>query len=113
MGEGRIESRPRVAILGGGVMREAILASVLSAGWDTEEVAVTEPDAVRANEIAPQLRTGAVVVSIAAGLLRRFYEGRLPAGTPVVRVMPNAPAVIGMGASAISAGSHATTSTWL
>lgn len=146
MGEGRFESRPKVAILGGGVMGEAILAGILSAGWDIDEVAVTEPSAVRANEIserygvraaddgpttvsradvvlvalkpkdvgavlveiAPRLRAGALVVSVAAGLPCSFYEDRLPAGTPVVRVMPNTPAVIGMGASAISAGSHAT-----
>ena len=48
-----------------------------------------------------------LVVSIAAGLSTAFYEARLPAGVAVVRVMPNTPATIGRGISAISAGSHA------
>ena len=59
-------------------------------------------------QIAGSLRAGALLVSVAAGLPCAFYEQRLPAGTPVVRVMPNTPAVIGKGASAISAGAHAT-----
>jgi pyrroline-5-carboxylate reductase len=60
------------------------------------------------DEIAPALRPGTLVVSIAAGVPIAVYEQRLPAGTPVVRVMPNTPAVIGHGASAIAAGTHAT-----
>jgi pyrroline-5-carboxylate reductase len=59
-------------------------------------------------EVRDALRPGTLVVSVAAGLTCAFYEGRLPEGTPVVRVMPNTPAVIGHGASAISAGTHAT-----
>lgn len=58
-------------------------------------------------EIRDRLRTGALVVSVAAGLPISFYESRLVAGTPVVRVMPNTPAVIGKGASAIAGGSSA------
>ncbi|PVU84031.1 pyrroline-5-carboxylate reductase [Cellulomonas sp. WB94] len=60
------------------------------------------------DEIAPALRPGTLVVSVAAGVPIAAYEQRLPAGTPVVRVMPNTPAVIGHGASAIAAGTHAT-----
>ena len=32
-----------------------------------------------------------VFVSVAAGVTTAFYENKLPAGAPVVRVMPNAP----------------------
>ena len=53
------------------------------------------------------LGPGTAVVSVAAGLRTAYYEARLPAGVPVVRVMPNTPATIGRGISAISAGAHA------
>ena len=49
-----------------------------------------------------------LVVSLAAGLPTVLYERNLPAGTPVVRVMPNTPMLVGEAMSAISAGSHAT-----
>src|SRR5690606_31118079 len=49
-----------------------------------------KPDAVPTvlAEVAPVLRDGALVVSVAAGVPLRAYEDALPAGTPVVRVMP-------------------------
>lgn len=49
-----------------------------------------------------------VIVSVAAGVSTGFYEAKLPAGTPVIRVMPNAPMVVGGGVSALAAGSYAT-----
>lgn len=58
------------------------------------------------DEIAATLRPGAVVVSVAAGITTADLEARLPAGTPVVRAMPNTPALVGEGMSAISAGSN-------
>ena len=45
-------------------------------------------------EVSPHLGEGTVVVSVVVGLSTRFYEDRLPAGTAVVRVMPNTPSVI-------------------
>jgi len=47
------------------------------------------------------------VLSIAAGVSTATIEAALPAGTPVVRAMPNTPALVGAGASAIAAGSSA------
>jgi pyrroline-5-carboxylate reductase len=49
----------------------------------------------------------APVLSIAAGVTLRTLEEALPAGAPVVRAMPNTPALIGAGAAAIAAGSSA------
>lgn len=49
-----------------------------------------------------------VIVSVAAGVSTGFYESKLPAGSPVIRVMPNAPMVVGGGVSALSRGSFAT-----
>ncbi|MCV7345252.1 pyrroline-5-carboxylate reductase [Mycolicibacterium rhodesiae] len=49
-----------------------------------------------------------VFVTVAAGVTIGFYESRLPAGSPVVRVMPNAPALVGAGVSAMAPGRFAT-----
>jgi len=49
-----------------------------------------------------------VFVTVVAGVTIGFYEARLPAGSPVVRVMPNAPALVGAGVSALAAGRFAT-----
>ncbi|MDA8434576.1 MAG: pyrroline-5-carboxylate reductase [Actinomycetales bacterium] len=57
-------------------------------------------------EIAPHVRPGALVVSLAAGITTEFLESRLPAGVPVVRVMPNTPALVDQGMAAISPGAH-------
>ena len=45
-----------------------------------------------------------LVISIAAGISLSLLEGRLPEGTPVVRVMPNTPALVQKGVSALSRG---------
>ncbi|CAB4330339.1 MAG: pyrroline-5-carboxylate reductase [Actinobacteria bacterium] len=56
-------------------------------------------------EISQTLRPGALVISIAAGITTEYLEGLLPAGTHVVRVMPNTPALVDQAMSAISPGS--------
>jgi pyrroline-5-carboxylate reductase len=48
-----------------------------------------------------------LIISAAAGVSCATYERRLPPGHPVVRVMPNTPAMVGAGMSAISAGASA------
>jgi pyrroline-5-carboxylate reductase len=60
------------------------------------------------DEIAPHLKPKSLVISIAAGVPIALLEARLPAGTRVVRVMPNTPALVGAGATAISPGRLAT-----
>ena len=57
-------------------------------------------------EIAPELRAGQLVVSLAAGITTSFIESRVPEGVAVVRVMPNTPALVDEGMAAISPGSH-------
>ncbi|WP_040813615.1 pyrroline-5-carboxylate reductase [Nocardia concava] len=48
-----------------------------------------------------------VLVSLAAGVPTSRMESRLPAGFPVVRVMPNTPMLVGQGMSAIAPGRYA------
>ena len=49
-----------------------------------------------------------VFVTVAAGVTTAYYENKLPAGSPVVRVMPNAPMLVGGGVSALAPGRFAT-----
>jgi pyrroline-5-carboxylate reductase len=49
-----------------------------------------------------------LIISIAAGKTTAFIEDALEQKNPVIRVMPNTPAQIGKGVSAISAGRYAT-----
>lgn len=49
-----------------------------------------------------------VVISVVAGVNTGYYEARLPVGSPVIRVMPNTPALVGEGVSALAKGRFAT-----
>lgn len=51
--------------------------------------------------------TEQVLVSVAAGVSTGFFESKLAAGAPVVRVMPNAPMLVGAGISALAKGRFA------
>jgi pyrroline-5-carboxylate reductase len=57
--------------------------------------------------VAEHLRTETLVISIAAGVPLVALEARLPAGARLVRAMPNTPAMVLAGATAIAAGTHA------
>ena len=73
----------------------------------TDAVIAVKPDVVAA--VLPALAASGTprVLSIAAGIRTNAIEGGLPAGTPVVRAMPNTPALVGKGAAAIAPGSAA------
>ncbi|MEJ6538618.1 MAG: pyrroline-5-carboxylate reductase [Mycobacterium sp.] len=49
-----------------------------------------------------------VLVSVVAGVTTGFYESHLPAGSPVIRAMPNAPALVGAGITALAKGRFGT-----
>jgi pyrroline-5-carboxylate reductase len=57
-------------------------------------------------EVAPSLHPEALVVSVAAGITTEAMQAVVP--NPVVRAMPNTPALIGRGVTGISGGSRAT-----
>jgi pyrroline-5-carboxylate reductase len=59
-------------------------------------------------EVGPRLQPDQVLVSIAAGVTLASLERALQPAQPVVRVMPNTPALVGAGMAAVSVGHHAT-----
>ena len=63
------------------------------------------PDVI--GQLAPHLTRRQLVISIAAGIRLRWLASRLP-GVPLVRVMPNLPATVGCGWSAVALGGTAT-----
>ncbi|GAA2950903.1 MULTISPECIES: pyrroline-5-carboxylate reductase [Microbacterium] len=63
------------------------------------------PDLLR--EIAPSLRPGAIVVSLAAGVTTATYEALLPESVAVLRSMPNTPALVSRAVTGLAAGSRA------
>jgi pyrroline-5-carboxylate reductase len=58
-------------------------------------------------EIAPALDGAKLVISIAAGVPLAAIERKVGHGVRIVRSMPNTPALVGSGATAISPGEHA------
>ena len=58
-------------------------------------------------EVGDHIKPDTLIVSIAAGVDTGALEETLPDGMHVVRAMPNTPALVGAGATAISAGKHA------
>jgi pyrroline-5-carboxylate reductase len=59
-------------------------------------------------EISPALTPDHLLISVAAGVTLGTMEAACPAGTRIIRAMPNTPALIGLGATGIALGSHAT-----
>ncbi len=136
-------SEKRIALVGAGMMGEALLSGLLRSGHDAASVVVVEKHAGRAaglaerygvavtpdvadaggadtvllvvkpqdvtgvlSALAPGLEAGRLIVSLAAGVSIAAIEALVPEGVAVARVMPNTPALMGEGMSAISAGAH-------
>jgi pyrroline-5-carboxylate reductase len=75
---------------------------------DTIVIAVKPQDMdVLLAELAPLVTADRLIVTIAAGITTSAIEKRLVDGVPVVRVMPNTPALVGEAMSAVAAGAHA------
>ncbi len=93
--------------------QEAVAAAVAGVSVSAEvlrgvdAVIAVKPDVVAA--VLPALATAESprVLSIAAGVRTAAIEDGLPERTPVVRAMPNTPALVGLGAAAIAGGSVA------
>jgi pyrroline-5-carboxylate reductase len=73
------------------------------------DVVVATKPAGAADAVSAAVAAGAQrVLSIAAGVSASTLEAAAGTALPVVRCMPNTPALVGQGASAIAAGTHAT-----
>ena len=59
-------------------------------------------------EIAPAVTKKHLIISIVAGITTKHIAKHLSGDVPVIRVMPNTPALIQEGASVLSVGKHAT-----
>ena len=60
------------------------------------------------DEVSPVLDASKLVISIAAGVPIAAIERKVGHGVRIVRTMPNTPALVGAGATALVAGEHAT-----
>jgi len=73
------------------------------------DVVVATKPAGAADAVTTAVAAGAQrVLSIAAGVTTATLEAAAGTDLPVVRCMPNTPALVGQGASAVAAGTHAT-----
>lgn len=59
-------------------------------------------------EIATSLTPEQLIISIAAGIPLEKIESKLPGNIPVIRAMPNTPALVQQGMTGIAGGAHAT-----
>jgi pyrroline-5-carboxylate reductase len=138
----------RLAIVGAGMMGEALARGLFASGWSPSDLVLVDIRSDRLDEIgtslgvdtsddspaacasasgvllavkpqdaATALRTIASsigadgLVSIVAGLKTSSIEEHLGHGSSVVRAMPNTPARVGKGVTALATGSHAAKAT--
>jgi pyrroline-5-carboxylate reductase len=86
---------------------EALDNAAAAKAADTLVLVVKPQDmAALLHDVADHVTPDQLVVSLAAGITTTFIESRLTEGVPVVRVMPNTPALVDEGMAAISPGSH-------
>ncbi len=121
----------RVAVLGAGTLGEALIAGLISGGWRKPgEIVATGRREERVNELREKLGVEAtlsnadavadaalIVIAVkpqdfdvlleAAAIPTTAIEERLPKGVPVVRAMPNAPAIVHEGIAGMCAGANA------
>jgi pyrroline-5-carboxylate reductase len=60
-----------------------------------------------AREISDVVNEKQLVISVAASVTTNYVQERLGSGIPVVRAMPNTPAVMNVGMTGIAGGAHA------
>jgi len=59
-------------------------------------------------EVSSNIKSGALVISVAAGITTAAMEAALPESVSVIRSMPNTPAIVGRALTGLAKGSRAT-----
>jgi len=59
------------------------------------------------NEVSSNIKAGALVISVAAGITTAAMEAALPESVAVIRSMPNTPAIVGRALTGLAKGSRA------
>jgi pyrroline-5-carboxylate reductase len=107
--EPRLERREEIALRYG----VKVIGSNLEATEQADVVVLSvKPQTMEQllDEIAPAVDHRKLVISIAAGVSIAAIARKLGAGVRIVRTMPNTPALVGAGATALARGAHATDS---
>ncbi len=90
-------------------LRRELGVTVVASGRELQELEVlvlaVKPADIPAAaiEAAPALAPTSLVITLAAGVRTETVAKELPPGQPLVRAMPNTPALIGQGATALAA----------
>lgn len=87
----------------------ATLSNAEAAGWAKTLVLTVKPQDMDAlmEEVGQSVTPEHLLITFAAGIRCSFIESKVPAGTPVVRVMSNVPVVVDEAMSVISPGARA------
>ncbi|OBG71095.1 pyrroline-5-carboxylate reductase [Mycobacterium sp. E1214] len=80
-----------------------VVVAVKPADVDSVMTEIARAVGAAENDTAEQ-----VFVTVAAGITITYFEAKLPAGTPVVRAMPNTAALVGAGVTALAKGRFVT-----
>ena len=138
-------NQQKVAVLGAGVMGEALIAALIGSGVKSSSIAIVEKRPERCSElvgkyaitveslanavstsdvillvvkpqdmqgllaeIKPDINKSALLLSFVAGKKIGFIQENLSDSQPIVRIMPNTPTSVGLGAAGYSFGSTVT-----
>jgi len=138
-------NQQKVAVLGAGVMGEALIAALIASGVKPSAISIVEKRPDRCSElvgkyaitvdslesavsisdvillvvkpqdmqgllveIKPHINASALIMSFVAGKKIGFIQENLSGTQPIVRIMPNTPTSVGLGAAGYSFGSAVT-----
>jgi len=115
--KGLPKSRVRASVQHAESARSRSVALGVAVGTDNRAAArgadiiliAVKPPAVGTvlEEIGSNVTRDQLIISVAASVPTSYMQGRLPAGVPLVRAMPNTPCMVGSGMTGICKGQNA------